>query len=244
MESDLNSDPPTVFHQINDPNELPAPISEGIGKVLQRCSKNACFLQTIPLELVPGTNKIRACRSKFAMAKFWLSWVIILAEAVHALFKFVYVTHYDVPVTRFGYLYTGLMTGLYWVGVILVLLTFLRRYELQEFINTISYCNQHAGSEKKSGKGISIMYLLMRYLPFGMYLLGGGNAVVFLACKNAPITIYSSLDSSYRDGWFVLIPHMLHDVMVPCHIITTILFALLWILGYLELVKLQCLEYL
>ncbi|CAG7825462.1 unnamed protein product, partial [Allacma fusca] len=217
---------------------------EGIGKVLQRCSKNACFLQTVPLELVPGTNKIRVCRSKLPLVKFWLSWILILAEAVYAILKFAYVTHCDVPVTKFGYLYTGLMTGLYWVGVVVMLLTFLRRYELQEFVNTITYFNQHAGSQKKSAKGISIMYLLMRYLPVGIYLLSAGNAVVFLASKNSPITIYSSLDPSYRDRWFVLIPHILHDIVIPCHIVTTIQFVLLWVLGYLELVKLQCFEYL
>ncbi|CAG7720394.1 unnamed protein product [Allacma fusca] len=239
-----NTIPTSAFHIPNDPEELPGPISEDIGKVLYNCSKNACFLKTVPMELVPGTNNIRACRSKLSLARFWLSWILMVGEASYGLLKFAYVTHYDIPVTKFGYLYSGIMTGMYWSGVVIMTLSFLRRYEIQEFINTVTYFNQYGGPQKNLTKRIDIMYLLLRFLPLGMYLLGASNCVVFLASKTAPITIYSSLDPSYRDKWFILVLHTLHDIVIPSYVNTTILFILLYILGYTELVKLQCNDYL
>ncbi|CAG7734505.1 unnamed protein product [Allacma fusca] len=236
--------PPNLFHKVFYPNELKIPISGEIGKILYNCSKNACTARVIPFELNLWTKKIKVCSSNRQLLKFWLNCFWIMAEASYVLFRFAFVTYYKTPVTNFEYLYTSALMVVYCAGVFTMLLTYLRRYELQDLINTVVHFNEHGGPRTHVETKFTPVYFLLRFLPLGVYSLAGCSSLLFLACKTSPSSFYSVMDPSYRDSWLIVIPHCVHEFLVPAIIVTSFLFPVLNVLGFMELVKLAFSDYL
>ncbi|CAG7815502.1 unnamed protein product [Allacma fusca] len=228
-----------LFESLNKPGQMETAVSEGLGKVLIKGLQNASQTNTVPLELDRQNQRVTVIVSAFKWTKFWLNFVWILAEAMYVVLRLTYVMVYNMEVSVFQLLYTSGLAVVYSAGAITMVLTFMRRYEFQDLINAVDYFNQRGGANMKHKKRLSVMYLLLKYLPIGVYCLGALCPMLFLTSKTSPCSFYSIMDPSYRDSWYIILLHCLHEVIVPAKVCTAFLFPVLWFIGFMELVKLK-----
>ncbi|CAG7655566.1 unnamed protein product [Allacma fusca] len=244
MEFEVSGNPDELFHKVFEPEVPLVPISVGIGQVLLKTVQRASRVNTIPLELDSSLKRVHVCKSRSKWFKFWLNCIWIITESIFVDVRFVQMNYYKMDVSTFQYLYTTGLAAVYSSGAIVMLLTYYRRYEFQDLINAVNHFNRNAGSRSRVRKKLTWIYLILSYLPIGVYLLSGSVGFLFLASKDVPGCLYSIMDLSYRDSWFILIPHALHEMIVPANVCTSLIFPVLWFVGFMELVKLKFMDFL